>query len=593
MAQSLMQIIIEAVDKASGTFKNIAGNAAKMGTETGKAGSSTITSFDKATDSVLQYAAGFLTVAAAIKGTRMAWDAAKLGARMESTTLAATNMATGMGASFDDIVGTIQRASLGTVSEFDAIQSASNAMMLGLGADAQKMGNLMEIAALRGRAMGMSTTQAFSDMVRGIGRLSPMILDNLGIVVDAEATFSQYAASIGKTANELTSAEKRQALLNRVLQEGNALLAQSGGLAMDAATAYDRVGAKWADLGNKIKLNFNETILPFITTQKEEVDIYTDEANALLRSGAAYDKYAKAASNAYWKSQAPGARFMKGLLHPLTTDAEAGFIKTFDQYIQAQKDYEKYFAGSRVIMGAVDSQKQLGIAFTELNNEISLQAGLAGKLSDIYTDFDAEMKKAGKSTEKQATAIKNLSEQTGQFLYSLSSGVLEGQVSGQISLAFALGQIDDASFNAALAIDTLGQAYKDGSINLTQYINYIKGVQGALNNLQGKTVTVDIIFNYIGYKTGFDALMGTEGYQNRPRAAGGSVMSGTSYLVGERGPEMFVPNQSGQIIPNNQLGAGKTQVLNFTYAPTISTASQSEIEWALKPAIKKVLREYA
>lgn len=38
------------------------------------------------------------------------------------------------------------------------------------------------------------------------------------------------------------------------------------------------------------------------------------------------------------------------------------------------------------------------------------------------------------------------------------------------------------------------------------------------------------------------------------RAAGGPVTSGTPYLVGEQGPELMIPNQSGTIIPNNRLG---------------------------------------
>ena len=38
------------------------------------------------------------------------------------------------------------------------------------------------------------------------------------------------------------------------------------------------------------------------------------------------------------------------------------------------------------------------------------------------------------------------------------------------------------------------------------------------------------------------------------REHGGGVSRGQSYMVGERGPEMFTPNQSGGITPNNQLG---------------------------------------
>jgi hypothetical protein len=44
--------------------------------------------------------------------------------------------------------------------------------------------------------------------------------------------------------------------------------------------------------------------------------------------------------------------------------------------------------------------------------------------------------------------------------------------------------------------------------------------------------------------------------QNPPgRAAGGPVEAGTTYLVGERGPELFTSSQSGRIIPNHRLPA--------------------------------------
>ena len=44
-------------------------------------------------------------------------------------------------------------------------------------------------------------------------------------------------------------------------------------------------------------------------------------------------------------------------------------------------------------------------------------------------------------------------------------------------------------------------------------------------------------------------------------ATGGPVGKDKPYLVGERGPEMFVPNSSGRIIPNNQMGGGSTSVV--------------------------------
>ena len=46
------------------------------------------------------------------------------------------------------------------------------------------------------------------------------------------------------------------------------------------------------------------------------------------------------------------------------------------------------------------------------------------------------------------------------------------------------------------------------------------------------------------------------------RAAGGPVMGGGSYIVGERGPEMFSPGVSGMITPNHALGGGTNVVVN-------------------------------
>lgn len=40
------------------------------------------------------------------------------------------------------------------------------------------------------------------------------------------------------------------------------------------------------------------------------------------------------------------------------------------------------------------------------------------------------------------------------------------------------------------------------------------------------------------------------------RAAGGPVTAGQPYVIGERGPELFVPGRSGTVVPNDQLGGG-------------------------------------
>ena len=63
------------------------------------------------------------------------------------------------------------------------------------------------------------------------------------------------------------------------------------------------------------------------------------------------------------------------------------------------------------------------------------------------------------------------------------------------------------------------------------------------------------------------------------KAIGGSVQSGKPYMVGERGAEMFVPNQSGSIIPSNRLGngGGTTVVQNINVTTGVQQTVRAEI----------------
>jgi hypothetical protein len=70
-----------------------------------------------------------------------------------------------------------------------------------------------------------------------------------------------------------------------------------------------------------------------------------------------------------------------------------------------------------------------------------------------------------------------------------------------------------------------------------------------------------------------------------PRALGGPVEAGSAYLVGEQGPELFMPAQSGRIIPNGQTGG---TVVNQTINISVGVAQTVRAEIAaLMPAIKR------
>lgn len=161
-----------------------------------------------------------------------------LGIQSANTGQAFRGLADSAGESADVMLGKLRAASRGMITDLDLMTNANRAMMLGVTTNADEMAGLLQVAATRGRALGRSTADAFTDIVTGIGRMSPLILDNLGIVTGGEKAFKDYAETLGKTADELTDVEKKQFLVNKVLSE----------TPTSAATASDAVatvGVAW------------------------------------------------------------------------------------------------------------------------------------------------------------------------------------------------------------------------------------------------------------------------------------------------------------------------------------------------------------
>lgn len=76
------------------------------------------------------------------------------------------------------------------------------------------------------------------------------------------------------------------------------------------------------------------------------------------------------------------------------------------------------------------------------------------------------------------------------------------------------------------------------------------------------------------------------------RATGGPVAPGAAYLVGERGPEMFVPTSSGQIVPNGRpLGGARDVRVSITVngqggdAPRALARSARQVARAVRGAL--------
>ena len=204
------------------------------------------------------------SITALVATSKQLYEFAQAGSQLERVAEAGSSLARTFGADMDFILKKLRSASMGTIAESDLIGSANKAMMLGLGADADQLSNLLEVALFRAKAMGLSATQAFDDIVRGIGRTSPLILDNLGIVFDAEELYTNYAKSIGRTKDSLTDAEKKTALLNETLKIGNEMMAEAGGLTRDTATAYEQLASSAKNAGDSLKKNLGNWFEPFI-----------------------------------------------------------------------------------------------------------------------------------------------------------------------------------------------------------------------------------------------------------------------------------------------------------------------------------------
>jgi len=72
------------------------------------------------------------------------------------------------------------------------------------------------------------------------------------------------------------------------------------------------------------------------------------------------------------------------------------------------------------------------------------------------------------------------------------------------------------------------------------------------------------------------------------KADGGPVSSGTSYIVGEKGPELFTPSQAGRIIPNHQAGGGGGGGDSFSFVYNIGAGVTRE---QLLPILKAQQRD--
>jgi hypothetical protein len=205
-----------------------------------------------------------------------------------------------------------------------------------------------------------------------------------------------------------------------------------------------------------------------------------------------------------------------------------------------------------------DGVKASALGMIELNKQLA-----TGRLNT--TSYDRAVKELTESTQQSALAAQRYDDNLGSLvagfehaanayarsndLYSvgeqgfnaLTSSMMEGlkALEGQSQKSFGQIAADFANMLAQMALQAAASAA-------------FKAIFGAVSS--GVTAAA-------APAAGYSAGIGSDGLGwITPRAAGGPVDAGKPYVVGEQGPEYFVPTAAGNIVPMSQGNGGGVTV---------------------------------
>lgn len=217
---NVIEIVIRAKDDASKVLQGVGANMQTIG----------------------KIALGGLgTAATAVAGlgvavTKLAMDAAPL-QQIES---AFAGLAESAGSGMDEMLAALQQGSAGMVTNRDLMLSFNKAAQL-VGQDfAVQLPDAMQYLGKVSAATGQDMGFLLDSLVVGVGRLSPMILDNLGIQVSLAEASEEAAKMFGVEAGELTKAQQQAGMMNVALAK----------LATNTASMPDVAGSAAAGIAN-------------------------------------------------------------------------------------------------------------------------------------------------------------------------------------------------------------------------------------------------------------------------------------------------------------------------------------------------------
>jgi hypothetical protein len=234
-----------------------------------------------------------------------------------------------------------------------------------------------------------------------------------------------------------------------------------------------------------------------------------------------------------------------------------------------------------------------------LKNGISLLSGAAESLFGLFSDekevipvFAEDMRLAREDTDdfkasiKQArldailpftTAVDGMS--TALMDADTAWKVLTDSLEEEVALDNAKVKLKELEAAAKLAFGSGAQADIDAyEQKALDFVTSLSAIAGGMDTISSKEILIRFktqgpaaaieLARWIANGAEYGGLspadaLGLAGISTLPpKALGGPVMGGSSYLVGERGAEIFTPSTSGNITPNHALGGGGTITVN-------------------------------
>lgn len=198
------------------------------------------------------YAANVFAVSAAFTALSAAQDTSNMVKGLDQLG-AASGMA--LGRLSKDLV----KATDGALSLREAMEATVKSSSSDMATkDIMRMGEVAKKASL---ALGVNMSDAMSRLSRGITKLEPELLDELGIFTRIDPAVQAYAKTVGKSVQELTEFERRMAFTNAVLKEGE----EKFGAIDIAANGYTQLLAKLKDAATQIGNTLNSVLTPIVT----------------------------------------------------------------------------------------------------------------------------------------------------------------------------------------------------------------------------------------------------------------------------------------------------------------------------------------